>query len=211
MSGAGVEKAPARILPSKTLTSHERLEIYCGMYELRLLEALRVDYPGVVHFLGDETFDELARLYVRKHPSTSYTLNRLGDHLPAFVEEVDGLRQPRFVRALAELELAETIAFDGDSRALRLLELPYPAHRFLDAMRGGDPQPSMRPRRTWLAVYRRDYGVFHLELTKRAYPVMVALTRGVPLEAALGNAREDEIYEWFREWAAAGIVSADRS
>jgi hypothetical protein len=98
------------------------------MYEIRLVEALRVDYPGLERFLGEETFDELARMYVRAHPSESYTLNRLGDRLPGFVEQVEGLRQPRFVRALAELELVETVVFDGEPGAIRLVELTYPAH-----------------------------------------------------------------------------------
>lgn len=39
------------------------------MYELRLVEALKVDYSGLVRFLGEVTFDELARLYFSVCPS----------------------------------------------------------------------------------------------------------------------------------------------
>ena len=44
------------MLPSQTLTSAERLDIYRDMYLLRMEEALAIDYPGLKHFLGEEEF-----------------------------------------------------------------------------------------------------------------------------------------------------------
>lgn len=98
-------EAAARIRPSATLTPVERLGIYRGMYEARLIDALKVDDPGLLHYLGEAMFDELASLYVGANPSRSYSLNRLGDRLPGFLAEVDGLRRPAFVADLARLEL----------------------------------------------------------------------------------------------------------
>jgi hypothetical protein len=106
---------------------------------------------------------------------------------------------------LADLELAETMVFDGDSTALRLVELAYPAHQYLEAMRNGHVPPVMRPRRTRLAVYRREFAVRFLELKARPFGALQALVGGVAAEEALESAREAEIYEWFREWSAAGI------
>jgi len=37
------------IRPSRTLTSLERLEIYRGMYPLRMIEALQHDYEALAH------------------------------------------------------------------------------------------------------------------------------------------------------------------
>jgi hypothetical protein len=202
--------APVLIRPSRTLAPLERLDIYRGMYELRLVEALRVDYPGLLHFLGEETFEELARLYVAACPSQSYTLNRLGDRLPDFLTQIDGIPRPRFVEALARLELAETLVFDeaestavtGQSiagltesqweslhltpiPALRLVRLSYPAHEYLQAMRREETPPSLRPRATRLIVYRREYGLFHLPLTAPAFALFQALIEGRPLGEAM--------------------------
>lgn len=232
-------QAASLIRPSRTLEPLERLDIYRGMYELRLLEALRVDYPGLIHFLGDDMFAELARIYISACPSRSYTLNRLGDRLPEFVARVEGLPKPRFVEALARLELAETLVFDEEEspvvsagdvagldparserlhlrpiRALRAIELSYPAHLYLDAMRGGEPVPSLRPRATRLVVYRRNHAVFHLSLSAPAYVLFQALARGETLGEAMatglraGRAPKKHVFEWFRRWFSEGLFQS---
>jgi len=224
-------RAPGLIRPSRTLTPLERLDIYRGMYELRLTEALRTDYPGLAHLLGEELFEELARLYIRACPSRSYTLNRLGDHLPAFLDDVDGLPRPRLVRDLARLELASTFVFDEEEspaagptavsrfscqqwgdlrfipiRALRLVELSYPAHRYLEALRIGDTPPRLRPAQTRLVVYRRDFRIFYLSLTKPAFALFQSLCEGLPLGGAVralfgaGGASERQVSTWFGRW-----------
>src|SRR5688572_33122085 len=75
----------AVILPSASLTPVERLEIYQSMYVLRMHDALESDYPGLMRWLGPRRFRALVEAYVAAHPSRSYTLNRLGDHLPAYL------------------------------------------------------------------------------------------------------------------------------
>src|SRR5450755_4532123 len=47
------------VLPSKTLTAHERVDVYREMYWMRLREALAIDYPELQRFLGNEQFDQL--------------------------------------------------------------------------------------------------------------------------------------------------------
>jgi hypothetical protein len=230
--------APGLIRPSRTLAPLERLDIYRGMYELRLVEALRVDYPGLLRFLGEEMFEELARLYVASCPSESYTLNRLGDRLPDFLSQVDGIRRPGFVEALARLELAETFVFDEEEspvaalesvaglsedrwgrlrltpvRALRLLRLNYPAHEFMQAFRRDEELPSLRPRRTHLIVYRREYGLFHMPLSAPAFALFQALAERSPLDEAMqamfdaGGGTQKQVFEWFRQWFSERLFS----
>ncbi len=78
-------EAERTILPSRTMAPLERLAVYQGMYPLRMHDALAADYPGLKAFLGDHLFEHFAADYVAVHPSRSYTLNRLGDAVPAFV------------------------------------------------------------------------------------------------------------------------------
>src|SRR5947208_7348424 len=100
------------VLPSRTLAPAQRVEIYQRMYLLRMEEALGIDYPALQHFLGPRGFRDLVRDYVASFPSRSYTLNRLGDHLPRFILGAGGLRHPAFCHDLARLELALTQVFD---------------------------------------------------------------------------------------------------
>jgi hypothetical protein len=76
-------------------------------------------------------------------------------------------------------------------------------------MRRGEAMPSMRPRRTRLAVYRKGFAVCFLELKARPFAVLAKLVEGVAAEEAMGGARESEIYDWFREWSSAGISGLD--
>src|SRR5262249_36362294 len=109
---AGVS-VPDVIRASRTLTPVERVAIYQRMYPIRMYEALEGDYPALQHFLGDDSFDALVRAYIETYPSRSYSLNRLGDHLPEFIRTTSGIKRPDFCYELARLELAVTEVFDA--------------------------------------------------------------------------------------------------
>jgi len=76
------ERLEDLVRPSWSLEPAERVEIYHGMYLLRMVEAMETDYPALRHYLGGESFAALIEAYVTRYPSRSYTLHRLGDHLP---------------------------------------------------------------------------------------------------------------------------------
>ena len=69
------------VLPSQQLNSVERLSIYGEMYFWRLTEILAEEFPTVQHLLGKEVFGKVVRDFVTRHPSTHYSLTRLGSKL----------------------------------------------------------------------------------------------------------------------------------
>jgi hypothetical protein len=231
------------VLPSRTLTPAQRVEIYQRMYPLRMEEALGIDYPALQHFLGPRGFRELVRGYVASFPSRSYTLNRLGDHLPAFVLTAIGLRHRGFCHDLARLELAMTEVFDEAETpalsaeavaavppekwpevrlrpiaAFRLLALRYPASAYVQSLRGrGHRHPRPLRKDGWLAVYRRNYSVHRLELSRPAYRLLSELASGAPLGQAVAAAArrrgrsapgQTQLYRWFREWMSKGLFQS---
>jgi hypothetical protein len=224
------EEVLARILPSHTLEPEARLDIYRDMYEVRLIEALEGDYPALAALLGHAKFHKLAGAYVAKYPSTSYTLNRLGDRFPDFVAAT---ARRGVITDLARLELAmtevfdeaETAAMDADALAgidhrqlasvrlvtipaLRLLALQYPVNDLFSAYREDRPLVTPRKRASWLAVHRRDYAVYRTPLTERAFAMLSALRDGQAIGEAVEsvpNLTADELFTWFREWSAAGL------
>lgn len=207
------DAAEGLFLPSRTLGVRERLEIYKEMYPMRMVDALAADYPYVKAWVGDHPFEHLVEDYVQLHPSTSYTLNRLGDAFPAFLRASSRLKRPAAVADLAVLELAMTQAFDEKETpaatpadfaaippeawegarfeavaSLRLVAVGHPVGLVLDAVRAEEAIPPIRRKASHYAVWRRDYAVYRLDLTPAQHRLLSALTGGQPLGAALREA-----------------------
>lgn len=113
-------RADAWILPSRTLAPDERVEIYSGMYRLRMIEALEADYPALQAAVGHHTFHELVMEYARAYPSKHYSLNFFGDRMPEFLASAKaqprlkklGLKNLAFLADVARIEQALTVVFD---------------------------------------------------------------------------------------------------
>jgi len=227
-----VAGVPRMILPSKTLEPLERLDIYRNMYVARLQEALEVDYPALLEYLGGDMFSDLIALYLKHNPSRSYTLNRLGDRLPDFVRRLENVPRPGFAHDIARMELAMTEVVDEEEtpaltpdaiaavpanawttvrlrpvKALRLLALRYPVNDYLNAIWASEPMPRLARKNTWLAISRRNYTLARTPLTGPAFHVLSALIEGRTLAEALAGRRlkQDQLFAWFRDWVAAGI------
>ncbi len=204
------DQARELVLPSKTLAPLERLDIYRGMYLLRMEEALAIDYPALKHFLGDDEFMRLVERYVELFPSRSYTLNRLGDHFPQFLATLDDLPKKEFCRELASLEFALTMVFDAAETprlapeavravpgeawetarlkpvaAFRLLEFNYPVSRYLGAVDQENPYPRLGRKKNWVVAYRRDFLVRRMDLAAPAYALLSALASGATVGEAI--------------------------
>src|SRR5207237_1534176 len=78
-------------------------QIYAEMYRLRLVAALREDFPDTAKLLGDQGFSELASAYAGAHPSDSFSLGRFGRALETFLRERPAPRE----------DLADLAALEG--------------------------------------------------------------------------------------------------
>ena len=202
------------ILPSATLSPLERVDVYHGMYVLRMAEALESDFPALAHLLGHERWQAMVRGYVSAHPSRSYTLNVLGRRLADWVLEAPDLAQRPFCHDLARLEWAVSECFDAEetprlgeaelaavspdgwstarlvpSAPLRLVALRWNASEWLDTTKD-DRHEHPRPRRrtSWVAVFRQNYVVCRRELSRPAFQLLSDLAAGVCVGAALASA-----------------------
>jgi len=213
------------------------------MYLMRMEEALETDYPVIRYHLGDHQFAHLVREYVERYPSTSYTLNRLGDHLPQFFLDRPKWPQATFLHDLARLELAMTEVFDEEESpvlsakeleavspeaweearlrpvsAFRLLAFKHAVIPNLVAYHEDRPSPNPRRRASWVALYRRDYSVLRLELSRAEYDLLRAIVDGAPLGEALTTAaasksqrQQAKVFRWFRTWISEGLFTAIES
>lgn len=235
------------VLPNARMTADERLAIYTRMYYARLHEALEQDYPALRAILGEDVFDRVMRAYVAAHPSRSYTLNDLGRRLPRFLERARGVPSRRFVADVARVERTMSEVFDAEEAApltpgaiaavppdawagarvvfvpaFRLLALSTRANAAVTAARQGLPLPERGARRAWVAVYRRDYRVLRMDLTRPQFALLSSLARGRTVRAALAAAARAaggggaealpaQVFGWFRDWTAEGLFRSVRT
>ncbi len=204
---AGARDPAAVVLPSRQLSSIERLEIYAHMYYARLVEVMESEYPTVRQLLGPAAFADLCRRFVAKHPSRARLLNGLSAGFPDFLAKA----LPRSHRHglaidIARIERAMEDVFDAPAAtpmtaaefasvgegtrlhlnpALALLELRYPANTFMNAWRRGERPRIPRPRATRVIVFRRGFQVLRREQDPEQFRLLKALAAGKPLAVAV--------------------------
>ena len=110
-----------QIRGSTALSALEGLQIYHNAYRSRLLAVLREDFPALLHWIGNESFEQLALAYLAAWPPRHFSIRWLGEKLPEFISSYVEEPQLSPMRELAELEWAFTLAFDAqDVEALSL-------------------------------------------------------------------------------------------
>jgi hypothetical protein len=112
------EFAAEFIKPNDRLTALDRLQIYNRMYWFRLLDCFHDDNPGLRAALGPRRFAQLAKAYLTRYPSSSFTLRNLCARLEGFIRAEPRWTTPRTALALdiARFEWAQTAAFDEAAR-----------------------------------------------------------------------------------------------
>lgn len=97
---------------------------------------------------------------------------------------------------------------------LRLLQVQFPVHEYVSAVRRQEQPELPVPSPTWLVVTRRNYVVRRVAVQEAEFAALTALVAGKSVIDALaaaahcwsGPAEElpREVQRWFRDWAAAG-------
>ncbi len=172
------------------LSAARRINIYADMYFFRLLEALRLEYPALRRWLGEERFHNLVTDFLLVHPSRSNDIDRAGDPLPellaarplagfAGADDLAALERARnhaFVAADAgELLTLEQVRARPPEALGELAIRPVPSLRRVPLQTradetwgelqaaGADPgEPRAEP--IALRVWRRGFTVYHRTL-----------------------------------------------
>jgi hypothetical protein len=110
------------VVEDAAANAERRLGIYQQAYRLRLCEVLRNDFPGVLHLLGAERFDEMARAYVEVSPSPYFNVRWYGDRLAGFLQRTAPWSQSPALAEMATLEWEMSLAFDAVDEPVALIE-----------------------------------------------------------------------------------------
>jgi len=166
------------------LSAVDRLDVYAGMYFVRIHDVLAQELARTAAVLGAEAFHGLVTDYLAACPPSHPSLREAGARLPNFLAGHPLAAERPWLAELARLERARLEVFDGPDAApvtmAALREVPperfglirfrlIPAHRLLmnrfavsEIWRSdgpGDAPPRADPET--LIVWRRDVTVFH--------------------------------------------------
>ncbi|MCB1741691.1 MAG: putative DNA-binding domain-containing protein [Gammaproteobacteria bacterium] len=95
---------PAQVTSDDIASAEQRLGIYTRAIQLRFLEVLDSDYPGLHTLLGDAGFAELGRAYAEAHPSRYRSIRWYGQHMAAFLRRCKPWSGQPVLAEMAEFE-----------------------------------------------------------------------------------------------------------
>lgn len=85
--------------------AEKRLAIYGDAYYLRLIEILKMIFPAIFHYLGEEAFEELGYNYLLEYPSSTPFVHEIGKRMSQFIAEEPYAEFP-FLNEMAAFEQA---------------------------------------------------------------------------------------------------------
>src|SRR5262249_54893969 len=154
-------------------------------------ECLAEDYPAVKKLVGAEGFERIARAYLKKHPSRHYSLNMLGRKLPDFLAASTKTPRHAMLADVARVERAIAESFDAEvspplsppdrgrsppaawatattrrTESRRPLAREHRANAMVSACRQEKALPSLGRAKTWVAVFRKEWTVWRMDVTE---------------------------------------------
>lgn len=108
------------VVDAGAISAQQRLGLYAGGYQLRLIEALQTDYPVVLALMGEGRFDAMARAYIAAHPSRHPNLRWYGAGFAAHLRR-HAARRP-VLGEVAQFEWAVGLAFDAADASVITLD-----------------------------------------------------------------------------------------
>ncbi len=120
----GGDDAAAVFVGDRTASAEERLCVYFDAYRLRLIENLRIDFPGLRALMSAEAFDAICLRYIDQHPSRGPNIRWFGRHLAGFLAADRELAGQPVLVEMARFEWARGLAFDAPDSDVLTADAP---------------------------------------------------------------------------------------
>lgn len=222
------EAASGLVRRGGRLSPEARLGIYIDAYRLRLVQAIRSDYPALLALLGDTAFDALALEYIEAHPPQSYNLDVYPHGFAAHVRAQ--CAADVFAGDLAALEgaiaevfmMEESPALDPQTLAAltpeawnalvlrpraasRLLSASYPVESYLQRWRENGVTTRPEEESQTIFLVRHRHTVQRHVLGQGEHQVLATLMRGTPFGQAVKDAAPEALSGWIEKWLSGGF------
>ncbi|MGH9316844.1 MAG: hypothetical protein ACRD1P_07045, partial [Thermoanaerobaculia bacterium] len=96
------------------------------------------------------------------------------------------------------------------------LAFNHPVNAYLQSVKeGSEDHPEIRRKQSWVAVYRKNYEVWRLDLGRPAFDFLHALAKGRPFGKAVAESARKlqgnpgaQLFRWLRDWVAEGMFQS---
>jgi hypothetical protein len=188
------------------LSPEKQMAIYVDGYRLRLIEAIRSDYPTLLYYWGDDVFDIWALRFIESKPPQHFNLDRY----PYKFIEVVMATNDQFAQDVAIVESAiaqvfiqeESMALSSDilagttpeqlsdmvfypRRASRLMKLRYPIESYISQLRDGKNPEKPASNENYLYLVRHHNEVRRHILSYAQYLLLESLCTGKNISESL--------------------------
>lgn len=111
---ASIQELGKHIKGPQSLSGDRALEIYRGSVVGKLTRTLTSIYPVCCRLVGEQFFDAMAAVYIKKFPSTSPDLGDYGEYFPEFLASFPPVAQLPYLPDVARLEWHWNRVFNGE-------------------------------------------------------------------------------------------------
>ncbi|UXX84346.1 HvfC/BufC N-terminal domain-containing protein [Roseovarius pelagicus] len=213
--------APVGLTDGLGRVAGARFDVYRNNVAVGLTEVLQTGFPVIRKLLGEENFQAISGVFLRRHPPTSPVLFQYGSDFPVFLRNFEPLAHLGYLHDVATLEMAIRQSYHaadavpipaerlaeipaeqlGDLRlgfapALRVLRSPWPLFD-LWAYNARDGHPKPRPASQDVMITRPEFDPLpHLLLPGGAdfiEALMAGRTLGDAAETAQRSATEFDL------------------
>jgi len=225
------EESAYVVLPNVFLQPSERIEIYNQQYWYRLLTVMQEEYPCVRHLLGIEEFNGLIEEYLTLFPSSSFSLNQLGEQFVHFLESHYSFDDDPTILEAAIYETALSKSFEAKHKpslnpnllskaeqeqlpnvllklqdSIFVYELHYHFEAYRLAVENDKDEtifPDLEEKHHFKVIFQHEHTVFQKDISSDEFYLLQAFKRGASITEALKNEHlSTEIADHIHEWFA---------
>jgi hypothetical protein len=222
--------SPAWFTGGPVLSPLEQISVYRRQWNLRIYDAIIEEIPGLHRLLGDDA-DEVIRAYMLDCPPSSWTLNRIADRLPEWLE---GRGAPTVQREMVSLDLAVQAGFDAACGTtiqpeelasmpplrlqphVTLLRFTHNVHWIRSRGTRDQEVPEIEAGDYPVVVFRRGIKMRHWEMSLGAWGILAGIDSGLGVEGAIEQAFDSgwldpenlaaNIQQWFVDYAERNLL-----
>jgi len=214
------------------LSPLEQISVYRRQWNLRIYDAIEEEIPGLAGLLGEEC-DETIRAYMRDYPPSDWTLDRVADNLPRWLQERGA---PTAQLEMISLDLAVQNGFSAAAGAtlrpedlltmpplrlqphVTLLRFTHNVHwlRSTSTPADGEEVLELEAGDYPVVVFRRGIKMRHWEMDLGAWAVLKGIDDGLGVEGAIEQAFNKDwldpenlganIQKWFVDYAERNLL-----
>jgi hypothetical protein len=103
--------APATVIDPQGRHAPKRFNVYRNNVAVSLTDALRTAFPVIAKLVGDDFFNAMAGVYLRKHLPQSRLMIHYGQDMPQFLKHFKPAANLPYLSDVAQLELAMRVSY----------------------------------------------------------------------------------------------------